>query len=324
MITVFKKTPRGSFSSEEGVETVMKTTAWIDLFNPTAEEEKFVEQQLGIEILTREEIWKNQVLNRFYFEDDIAYMTAAIISKVESPHPHTSAVTFILAPTFLVTLRYISPTSFNSFTQRMMRSPKKFNSGSDILEGLLEEVITRVAYNSEIVVNDLDKLSHSIFARDSMADSSQNYSQTMQDNLRALGCCADLNSKINESLHSISRLLAFFRHVKGNSRAVNEGIQTLMTDVNALTTQTNFLSDKLTFQLDATLGMINVEQNMIIKIFSIVTVFFMPATLVSSVYGMNFRNIPELDWHYGYPAALGLMVMCAAIPYLFFRRKGWL
>lgn len=324
MITLYYKAASGSFVIDDDLSAIGTNLVWIDLYNPTPEEEKSVELQLGIEILTREEIWKNQVLNRFYTEDSVSYMTAAVITKVESPYPLTSAITFIVSENFLVTLRYISPTSFQSFAQRMQRTPQKFSTGSAILEGLLEEVITRVAYNSEIVVNELDKLSHDIFALDSFEASRRTPSQMMKDILRKLGASADLNSKINESLHSMNRLLTFFRHIPGNSKEVNNGISTLLTDVNALSTQTAFLSDKLTFQLDATLGMINVEQNMIVKIFSIVTVFFAPPMLLASVYGMNFDTMPELRWHYGYPMAVGMMAVCALVPYLFFRRKGWL
>ncbi len=324
MITVYQKNEAGAFASFASLpEKIHGKTTWIDLYNPTPDEEKAVETQLDIEILTREEIWKNQVLNRFYSEDGVSYMTAAIINKVDSPHPQTSAVTFILGKHYLVTLRYILPTSFTNFTQRLVKTPQKFVSGNDILEGLLEEVITRVAYNSEIVVEELDRLSHDIFATEAMS-AGKNSSQRMKDVVRRLGASADLNSKINESLHSINRLLCFFKLVAGSNENVQSGVTTLMTDVGALSQQTAFLSDKVTFQLDATLGMINVEQNMIVKIFSIVAVFFLPPTLLSSIYGMNFANMPELNWQLGYPMAIFFMVTCALVPYAYFRRKGWL
>ncbi len=298
--------------------------AWIDLYNPSQEEELHVESLLGIEILTREETWKNQVLNRFYQEDGAAYMSAAIITKTDTPYPQTSTVTFILTQHYLLTLRYIAPTSFGHFVQRLARRPQEFTSSNDLLEGLLEEIITRVAHNSEIVVKELDQLSHDIFADDAFANSKKNPSEIMKTVLQRLGKCADLNSKISESIHSVSRMLAYFRTLQGNSESVDTLIGTLMTDVKALAQQTSFLSDKITFQLDATLGMINVEQNMIVKIFSIATVFFLPPTLLSSIYGMNFEQMPELGWMYGYPMAIGLMVLLATVPFFYFRKKGWL
>ena len=298
-------------------------TLWLDVHNITPEEEKYLEQQLGIEIPTREEIWKNRVLNRFYDDNGVYYMSAAIITKVDSPHPQTSTVTFILAEKYLVTIRYITPTSFNNFSQRIIAAPHKYASAGLVMEGLLGEMITRVAHNSETVVQELDRLSHDIFTM-SEVKTTKSVSHAMQEVLKSLGKCADLNSKINESLHSIARLLSFLEQVHGSDAILANKVRILIKDSNALTKQTGFLSDKITFLLDATLGMINVEQNMIIKIFSVIAAFFLPPTLVSSIYGMNFHHMPELDWHFGYPLALGIIAICAVVPYLYFRRKGWL
>ncbi|MFO0389102.1 MAG: magnesium transporter CorA family protein [Alphaproteobacteria bacterium] len=322
MITVYYK-QNGSISVRDvGKSDVLPPdSVWIDIYNPTLEEEKNIEGQLGIEIPTKEEVWKNQVLNRFYQENGVSYMTAALITKVDSPYPQTSSVTFILSEKYLVTIRYINPTSFQNFSTRLLRYSAKFPDGAHVLEGLLEEIITRVAYNSEIVVDVLDQLSHDIFNPDTFQNNKQNPSQLMQAVLRRLGTCADLNSKINESLHSLSRMVNYFETVHIPDKDIDSGLRTLTTDVMSLTKQTAFLSDKITFQLDATLGMINVEQNMIIKIFSVVAVFFLPPTLVSGIYGMNFQSIPELEWAWGYPYALFLITMCVVIPFLYFRKK---
>jgi len=305
-------------------ETVPEGTLWIDIMNPTLEEERSIENQLKIAIPSKEEVWKNEVLNRFYNENGVSYMTAALITKADSPYPQTSAVTFILTQKCLVTIRYINPTSFHNFSERMMRRPHQFSNGAEVMEGLLEEIITRVAHNSEVIVQELDSLSHNIFGFNSAGSPRANPSQMMQDVLRRLGTSNDLNSKINESLHSLQRLLSYFREVQSSGKELGHAIRTLYTDVQALTKQTDFLADKIIFQMDATLGMINVEQNMIIKIFSVVAVFFLPPTLVSSIYGMNFRDMPELTWQFGYPIAVGFMVMCAVVPFLYFRKKGWL
>jgi magnesium transporter len=325
MLTVYYKNGDALFSAPiEGNDPVPKGALWIDMVNPTLEEEKRVEDQLRIEIPTREEVWKNQVLNRFYSENGVHYMTAALITKIDSPFPQTSSVTFILTEKYLATIRYISPTSFSNFSNRFIRAPKKFHTGVHVLEGLLEEIITRVAHNSEIVVEELDKLSHDIFSMDQLTEHCKNPSQLMKGILKRLGTSADLNSKINESLHSISRLLNFLKQVHGQGKEIDDAVATLSTDTNALTKQTAFLSDKITFQLDATLGMINVEQNVIIKMFSIATVFFLPMTLISSIYGMNFQHMPELQWQLGYPFAIAMMLGSAGIAYAFFRRKGWM
>jgi magnesium transporter len=297
---------------------------WIDIIDFTAEEEVSLETQLGIEILTREEIWKNQVLNRNYTENSVSYMTAALIKKVDTPHPEISPVTFILSKDYLITLRNLSPTSFRNFAQRILHHPHSFTTGPAVLEGLLEEIITRVGFNSENVVDQLDMLSHDIFDPNAIEKYKTSPSGMMKQILRRLGGCADLNSKINESLHSIARLLAFFSRLNEHDAEMNDALSILTSDVRTLSYQTAFLSDKITFQLDATLGMINVEQNSIIKIFSVVAVFFLPPTLVSSIYGMNFKHMPELDWITGYPIAISIMLLCALVPFVYFKRKGWL
>lgn len=325
MITVYHKQD-GVFVTKEVTpkDAISQNALWIDVESPTADEEAFLKKQLAIDIPTKEEIWKNHVLNRMYVENGVAYMTAAIISKLNTPYPVTSSITFILSPAYLITIREISPTSFKTFIHRLTRSPHGFQSGPELLEGLLEEIITRVAHNSEVVVDELDALSHHIFDAQIAENNGRNPSQVMKDVLRKLGACADLNSKINESLHSLNRMLTFFRETEKNSASLATSISVLVTDAQALTKQTQFLADKITFQLDATLGMINVEQNAIIKIFSVVAVFFLPPTLVSSIYGMNFDYMPELHWFLGYPAAISFMAFCALIPFLYFRKKGWL
>ncbi len=325
MITVyFKENEVMQSRTLSVVDAIPENVLWVDLENPSPAEEMSLKVQLSVTVPTSEEIWKNHVLNRMYTENGFSYMTAAVINKVNSPYPETSAVTFILSRRYLVTIRQVSPTSFKNFSQRIINAPQHFASGADVLEGLLEEVITRVAHNSEQVVDHLDALSHHIFDPMVAANSQKNPSEVMQGVLRKLGACADLNSKINESLHSMTRMLSFFRDSQKDNATIEAAIDILIKDAKSLSYQTAFLSDKITFQLDATLGMINVEQNVIIKIFSVVAVFFLPPTLVSSIYGMNFQHMPELKWAEGYPMALLIMALFALAPYAYFRRKGWL
>lgn len=311
-------------------ERIPEGTLWVDITDPTPEESKSVIAQLGIHIPSEEEIWKNQVMNRFFRENGFSYMTAAIITKTNSPYPQTSTLTFVLGKNILVTLRHIMPTSFKIFSERLLQNPQQFVASEDILEGLLEEVITRVAYNSEIVINELDLISHDIFDMDVFENRKKNQSRNMNKVLKRLGKISDLNSMVNESLHSLNRMLVFFRQAQHNgamtdhSKEIDDAVSMLLSDISALTKQTEFLSDKITFLLDATLGMINVEQNLIIKIFSVVAVFFLPPTLISSIYGMNFHAMPELSWMFGYPFSIVLMLICASVSYLYFRKQGWL
>jgi magnesium transporter len=146
--------------------------------------------------------------------------------------------------------------------------------------------------------------------------------------LRRIGRASDLVSRARESLVSFTRLVAFYREERSQSgtatRESEAHIKTIVGDLGALSDHAGFLSTKVSFLLDATLGMINNEQNAIIKILSVAALVFLPPTLVAGVYGMNFEHMPELKWIHGYPIAMGLMLGAAVLPYLWFKRKGWL
>lgn len=297
---------------------------WLDMVAPTADEHLAVEKRLVIDIPSKTEVWKNNVLNRLYVEEEIAYMTASLISKSDSTYPTTSAVTFILGKNFILTVHDITPTSFKNFSARLQRPHEKFHTPAHLMAGLFEEIIHRVAYNSELVVSSLDEVSHDVFGVNVLDKRVKKSSQFLKSAIKKLGGAADLNSQISESLHSINRLLVFLKQISAPEATTIAAIDLMISDTIALKSQCAFLSDKITFLLDATLGLINVEQNVIIKIFSVVAVFFLPPTMVSSVYGMNFQHMPELSWVAGYPMALGIMALCAIIPYIYFRKKGWL
>ena len=143
--------------------------------------------------------------------------------------------------------------------------------------------------------------------------------------LGRIGRCGNLIAKVKESLVSLDRLVAFAALTLGKgNKTVAPRLKTVARDINSLSDHVNYLSNNVTFVLDATLGFISIEQNAIIKIFSVVAFIFLPPTLVASIYGMNFKIMPELDWTFGYPMALCLMVVSAVLPWLFFKRRGWL
>jgi magnesium transporter len=310
---------------KENQGDILNRSVWIDLQNPVPEEERYLHEHLAIAIPSRAEIWRNQALNRLYSEGGTTFMTAAILHKISSAHPKTSAVTFILTDRCLVTIRQITPTSFSHFQQRLLNHPDSFRTGPEILEGLMQEMFMRVAWHMEMLVEGLDHLSRRIFDDHAFENKQGNPSIVMRRVLQKLGGLNDLNSKIHESLQSLERMLIFFRKVARPDQAeLKEDLDLLILDADALLNQTNFLSDKVSFQLDAALGMINVEQNLISKIFSIVAVFFLPPTLISSIYGMNFAHMPELHWQIGYPVALGLMVAVSSLTYIHFKHQGWL
>ena len=295
---------------------------WADLFEPTVEEEKAVESLLTVDVPTRDEMKEIETSNRLYEEGNAVYMTATVGSRLDSEMPESSAITFILANDRLITNRYVDPTPVRRFMQYVERSPAACTSSATLLAGLLESFVERIADLLERVQGELDTVSHTIFGR----GQGQPSSADLQAMIRKIGANGDLVSKARESLVSFQRLLMYVQQATSVTLSQDQRgrYKSALRDVQSLSDHAGFLANKIQFLLDAVLGLINLEQNNIIKIFSVAAVMFLPPTLVASVYGMNFHRMPELDKAWGYPLALVLMVVSAVVPYLYFRRRGWL
>ncbi|MGE5539439.1 MAG: magnesium transporter CorA family protein [Gemmatimonas sp.] len=324
MILVYTRS-EGAVSATDLVETgeISDEVVWIDLLRPTAEEARAVERALGIEMPTREEMREIEVSSRLYQEGDGTYMTATVITRAETEMPEAAAITFILAGDCLVTLRYTEPQPFTTFAQRAQRQMVLRASGEMVLVGLLDAVVDRIADILELVGGDVDRLSHDVFASGKAENAEP---PDFNDIIQRIGRDGDLISKSRESLVSLSRMLTFVT-TKTETPALREAIPriaTLSRDVQSLADHATFLSNKVNFLLDATLGMLNIAQTDIIKIFSVAAVVFLPPTLIASIYGMNFELMPELGWRWGYPLALVLMVVSAVLPYLYFKHRRWL
>ena len=296
---------------------------WLDLVTPTVQEDKLVEGLLGIAVPTREEMQEIEVSSRLYIENGGRYMTATLMCQADTATPKTTPVTFILSSHRLVTVRYDDPRPFAIVEHKLARACPPKVSGETVLMDLLDAVIDRAADIQERIGAEVDQISHSIFEPDDEMDP-----PSYNDVLKALGRKGDLTSKVRESQVSVGRLLSFLAHeaeVMKWSKDMRTQLQSMQRDVVSLTDHASFLSNKITFLLDAMLGVVNIQQNAIIKIFSIAAVVFMPPTLVASMYGMNFHHgMIELEWNYGYPFALFLMVLVAVLPLLFFKWKKWL
>jgi magnesium transporter len=195
--------------------------------------------------------------------------------------------------------------------------------GELVLMALLDVIIDRMADILEKIGGDIEAISRDIFDPTKAGKAS---AHNFQDVLRKLGRRNDLNGKMRESLLTISRMLSFLTptmDAKPN-KDIRGHIETLTRDLQSLQDQASYLSGKSSYLLDATLGLINIEQNNIIKIMSVAAMVFLPPTLIASVEGMNFKIMPELNWSWGYPLSILFMVFSAIVPYLWFKRRGWL
>ncbi len=303
--------------------TPPEDAVWIDMTTPTVGEDKVVEKLVGIAIPTREEMQEIEVSSRLYVENNARYMTATLMCQSDTATPKTTAVTFILGAHRLVTVRYDDPRPFAIVEHKLARQCQAKVTGESVLMDLLDAVIDRSADILERIGAEVDQISHSIFEPDEDVDP-PSYNEVM----KALGRKGDLTSKVRESQVSIGRMLLFLANEAENLKWPKDTrlqLQSMQRDVISLSDHATYLSNKITFLLDALLGVVSIQQNDIIKIFSIAAVIFMPPTLIASIYGMNFhQNMIELDWAYGYPFALVLMVIAAVVPILIFRWKKWL
>jgi magnesium transporter len=300
-------------------------TVWIDLVSPTHDEEKAVEAVLGIDIPVREKLAEIEASSRLYTAGDATFMTATLVTRANTDEPVLEAITFILVRHMLVTVRYCEPRAFEAFSQRFQKAPGCPGSGEGVLIGLLEAVVDRLADHLERAGLIVAQTSKRVF-KDEEGKSSR-----YKEFLLKISEEGDFTSNVRESLVTLSRLVAFLvatmeaGEQKVEARKLMKAhLKTLQRDIASLTDHASYLSGKIAFLLDATLGMINIEQSGIIKIFSVAAVVFLPPTLIASIYGMNFRIMPELDWTYGYLVSIGLMILSVIVTFLFFRHKGYL
>ena len=323
MLTIYESDGK-CLKLHDAAQPLTGNCVWIDLLQPTEAEDRFVEEVLMVDIPTRAEMREIEPSNRFYQEKGAYFMTASIVYNVEAPDPLTTPVTFILAGDRLVTVRYGEPKAFPLYLQRVDKGDAPCATGASIMIGLLEALIHRKADLIERIQDEVDKLAQSVF---DLRGGQQTRNRRLDVLLKGTGKAGDITARAEESATSLNRLLHFFvqaTHERGDDPRVRQRIKAVHRDINSLMDHTRFLSGRIAFLLDATLGTISNEQNQIIKLFSVMAVVLLPPTLIASIYGMNFKHMPELDWALGYPWALGLMVIAALIPVIYFRRKGWL
>ncbi len=323
MLTAYTKGGSADPFSPAG-EAAPGAALWIDLVNPTAEEIRSAEMALGIELPSRQEAEEIETSSRLYAEKGTLVMIATVMVRTTSPQPSMTPITFAFQKDRLVTMRFDDPTPFSTFPRKLRKTPENYDTAQKMLLGILDEIIDRAADVLEAVGADLNRISDIVFSEHVSGGGRK------RDNLNAiltrLGHNGLRAANTRESMVSLTRLLAFFPEAGRvcNGEVLEEHWRAVGQDITSLTDHATFLSNKVNFFLDATLGRINSEQNTIIKLFSVLAVVFLPPTLIASVYGMNFQHMPELKWVSGYPLSLILMLAAAIVPYFVFKRKGWL
>ena len=321
-------------------DKITKKMIWIDLVNPSIEEEKYMEEELNIDIPTREEMDKIEVRSPFYMVSDAVHMTLTVLHRADVNAPDSSAITCVLTPGTLITLRYCKSKVFETFILGTKKTSRKYSNPIDVFAGLMTNFVHSIADSLEKAGNTIDTILNNIFdspVKSADIDQKQGWKAktrkvVINDSydvmIKNTGYIGNIISKSRESLVSLNRILIFFSQIAGDKYNISKGrrlaLRNIARDVSSLNEYANFLAHRNSFMLDATLGLINVEQNKIIKVFTMVATILLPPTLISSVYGMNFKHMPGLDSVIGFPLALLMIFTCILLPYMFFRKKDWI
>lgn len=292
----------------------MDQAAWIDAQDPDETERTQLQHLLLTELPETDEVEEIEASARFFVDAAGIHIHSLFLAQSEGRHI-TASVAFILQPERLITVHENDLADFRLLRMRLRRRLIEVDSPADLLVILFEQKIENLADALEDIHHGLEKTSY-LALEDDEAE--------LEEAIDQLAKLEDSNGKIHLCLMDTQRSVAFLLRQLRNEPEVQQRCRDLTGDLDTLMAHTTFLFNKINFLMDSTQGFISIEQNQIIKIFSIAAAVFLPPTLIASIYGMNFEHIPELQWLLGYPWAIGLMVLSGIAPYWYFKRKGWL
>ncbi len=305
---------------------------WIDLVAPTEEETEALHRSLGLTLPSLELVSGIQPSGRLVAQDGTLFATA-VVPAGDQAAPPLVPVTFVRTGERLVTLSYGQEDPLGRFAAEARGSRSELTDAPDLFAALLEMLVDRIADRLEAVGGKLDHLGRASFRHSGAAVrharprlSIRQRTARLEDVLLGIGNEHELTSRLRECLHSLLRLVGFaVEHVADEEDGAEaERLESIRGDLRSVGEYAGYLVDDMEFMLDATVGLIDIQQNKVIYLLSIVSVVLTPPVLVASVYGMNFKNMPELGWPWGYAWGLGLMLASAVGPFLFFMIRGWL
>ena len=299
---------------QDQVQRLLAQADWIDALEPDEHERVLLQSLLHTDVPESDDVAEIETSARCFVDQSGIHVHSLFLSQSEGRHS-TVSVACILQEKRLITIREGDLPDFRLLRMRTRRGLLECSSPADLLVTLFEQKVENHADTLEDIHRQLEAVSHMVL---------EDEDAELEDAISKLAELEDSNGKIRLCLMDTQRDISFLlRHLRNIHDQV-ETLREIMRDVDTLMSHTTFLFDKINFLMDSTQGFINIEQNQIIKIFSIAAVVFLPPTLVASIYGMNFEAMPELKWLLGYPWALGLMILSGFAPYWYFKRKGWL
>jgi len=311
---------------EASIEKIPDDATWIDLEEPTKEEEALVERCIHVNVPTEAEMAEIEPSSRLFERNGALYMTVSVLCGVVDGTPTTTPISFVLADNRLVTVRYASPKPIRAFEEHVRREPDLARDAGTVLVRMVDAIIDRLADEIESQISEIEKISAHIFQR--QMDDRRIPAARLTALLTRIGRAQNLLTKMRYSAVSTIRMLSFLSgsnwvHDKAHTETRHH-IVSMSTDATSLSEHASFMSDNLQFLLDASLGLISIEQNAAMKLFSWAALVFLPPTLIAGVFGMNFHHMPELDWAWGYPASLVLILASAVLPIWYLKRRGWI
>lgn len=299
-------------------------TVWIDLIDPSDEERATVAALTGLLVPSRGDLDEIESSSRLFRRDDTLYLTTPLTRRTPT---RTSATPLgiVANARWLLTIRFTDYPAFETYARVVEASPEPLGTPA-LLVGLLEAIVDRLADVLERVGGELDGLSASIFADSSDKRSARNLDGRLRSLLKNVGRNGDTVSMIRDSLLGLTRMVLFLDDAiaAAPDKRLQSRLKTVEHDLRSLSDYDTQVTDKVQFLLDATLGFINIEQNNGIRVITVASIIGVAPTLVASIYGMNFKNIPELNWSFGYYYALCLMAATVVLPLIWFRRIGWI
>jgi magnesium transporter len=324
MLTVYCHTGAGVPITDPAHASLPEGAVWLDCLQPDEAERAFASRATGLAVPTFEALSEIETSSRLAIQDGTLYLSAPALFGVADGVPRSTPVGYVLNQKLLMTVRFEPLVVFEALGTR----PQRPDCGSGIYVALLEAAVDRAADLLERIGAELDQISHQVFGDDAPQPQQKGRKQdvVLRTMLRQIGRHGDLASKIRESLLGVGRMAPYVESLASDWLPADfkPRLKTLRQDIASLSDYDTHLTDKTQFLLDAILGLINIEQNNIIKVLTVVSVVGVPPTFLASMYGMNFKNMPELSWDWGYPYALILMVISAIGPYFWFKYRGWL
>jgi magnesium transporter len=314
-------------------EALLHTADWIDIEAPTAAETELVERATGLHVPSLAELSEIESSSRLGTVGGALYLSMPWLVGVRGNAPRTTVLGFVVTPQRLLSIRFGESLVMQTFTDRLAtqcRTDPKLTAAAGpvhVFAGILEAIVDRFADVLEQIGAKLDEVSATVFdARTGSGRRPRHEDARLRELLREVGRAGDIVSRLRDCLLAVGRIVQYVQQTAQDwlPPDLKGRFKTLHQDVHSLTDHDGYLINKVQFLLDATLGFISIAQNNIIKVLTVVSVVGVPPTLVASIYGMNFKTMPELDWSYGYPYGLTMIALSAVVPLLLFRLRGWL